>query len=289
MATINLGKIRPTFGGDWDSATTYTELTYVRYLNGYYISKTSSVNANPSTNPDKWDLITSPELSILNVQSLTDTTKTYSAKYIENNFNRLNRTIDPGQIPDGLITYDMIAYDVVTTIDNKVAKVPGATSNHFYRGDGSVSYKVILSGRLLASYDCYDKSGIVKFDTTNFKQGSIDLEENTGNIVVPAGFYNLSVSLGLETEDKRSETNDTIVVHIYNVTTDTIVKSTSVNTVENTITSVNIQDIVPGNQTYCVKIEYNGDKVRIIGDSVTSPTPGNNKSIYTKFSISQID
>lgn len=291
MATINLGKIRPTFGGDWNSTATYAELTYVRYLNGYYISKEGSVNANPSTRTDKWDLITSPELSILNVKSLTDTKKTYSTKYIETNFGRVDRTIDPGQIPNGMITSDMINSGIITNINNKVAKVPGATSKQFYRGDGSVTYKNILSGSLSTSYDCYDNPGIIKFDHTDLKQGSIDLEKSVGNIIVPPGFYNLSVSLGLESAgSKRPETDgNTIVIHIFNVTSNTIVKSTFVNTMENSITSVNIQDIVPGNQVYCVKIEYYGEKMRIIGDSVSSPTPGNTKSIYTKFSISQID
>ena len=56
MGSINLGKVRETFGGDWDSSKDYDMLTIVKNSNGArFISKQNVPAGTELTNADYWE------------------------------------------------------------------------------------------------------------------------------------------------------------------------------------------------------------------------------------------
>lgn len=57
MAQINLGRILPIFLGEWDGQTQYTKLDITYHDGSSYVAKIDNKNANPSENPDVWQLM----------------------------------------------------------------------------------------------------------------------------------------------------------------------------------------------------------------------------------------
>jgi hypothetical protein len=129
MAQIDLGKVKVTFGGQWDSSNSYEELTVVKHNGNSYLSKVAVPSGVDISDNGYWEPLT----------EFTDADLLQRIKNVDGSGSGLDADLLDGVHLDALIRKSEI-YDVVS----KTFYVDAVNGNDSNDGSQSSPFKTVM-------------------------------------------------------------------------------------------------------------------------------------------------